>query len=277
MAFDLPADYKQVPERIADLKAKHPEATLQPADPSNPFQIVTVGGRDFIVYTAACYRAPDDPRPGIGIAWEPFPGKTPYTKDSELMNAETSAWGRAIVAALASESKAIASAEEVRNRQADAEAPRTRTRSAPAKVAAPPAPTTTRRPPPSPATNGAGPCATCSRPLGTDPVARSGGVLHHRACLQDPAPPAGQGAEGGEAHGAPAAPPSAPTTGVSAPQLGKIGALLSSLGVADDDRHRYVSALLDLPTPITSMKHLTKRQASAAIDALAAEEASVGT
>jgi hypothetical protein len=29
-------------------------------------------------------------RPGIGMAWEPFPGRTPYTKASELMNAETS-------------------------------------------------------------------------------------------------------------------------------------------------------------------------------------------
>lgn len=52
-----------------------------------------------------------------------MPGKTPYTKLSELQNAETSAWGRAIVAVLASESKSVASAEDVRNRQADHDAP----------------------------------------------------------------------------------------------------------------------------------------------------------
>lgn len=123
MGFELPADYKQVPERIADLKAKHPDASLQPADLSVPFQIVQVGGQFFIVYVAAAFRSPDDPRPGVGAAWEPVPGRTPYTKDSELQNAETSAWGRAIVAALASESKAVASAEDVRNRRADQDAP----------------------------------------------------------------------------------------------------------------------------------------------------------
>jgi hypothetical protein len=79
-------------------------------------QFVNIGGKDFVVYTAAAYRAPDDERPGIGTAWEPIPGKTPYTKDSEVMVAETSAWGRAIVAALAGETKRIASADEVRNR-----------------------------------------------------------------------------------------------------------------------------------------------------------------
>lgn len=122
MPFDLPADYKQVPERIADLKAAHPDARLRPANPEKPFEVVTIGDKIFVVYAAACYRDADDQLPGIGVAWEPFPGRTPYTRDSELMNAETSAWGRAIVATLRSESKAIASAEDVRNRQADAAA-----------------------------------------------------------------------------------------------------------------------------------------------------------
>lgn len=121
--FKLDPSYKQVPERIADFKAKHPEGCLRPADPSQPYRIETIDGQTFIIYTAAAFRTPDDPCPGIGIAWEPFPGKTPYTADSELQNAETSAWGRAIVAVLASESKSIASAEDVRNRRADQEAP----------------------------------------------------------------------------------------------------------------------------------------------------------
>ena len=122
MAFDIDPLYKEVPERIADLKVSHPNARLRPVDPEKPFEIVTIGERVFVVYAAACYLDPDDQLPGIGVAWEPFPGKTPYTKDSELMNAETSAWGRAIVAALQSESKAIASANEVRNRKADQDA-----------------------------------------------------------------------------------------------------------------------------------------------------------
>lgn len=119
--FELDPSYKDVPARIADFKAKHPEGCFRPVDPSEPYKIEALDGRFFIVYTAAAYRSPEDPLPGIGVAWEPFPGKTPYTKDSELQNAETSAWGRAIVAVLASESKSVASAEDVRNRQADRE------------------------------------------------------------------------------------------------------------------------------------------------------------
>lgn len=121
MGFELSPDYKDVPTRIADFKEKHPEGSLRPVNPKEPYRIEAIDGLFFIVYMAAAYRSPDDKRPGIGIAWEPFPGKTPYTKNSELQNAETSAWGRAIVAVLASESKAVASAEDVRNRQADAE------------------------------------------------------------------------------------------------------------------------------------------------------------
>ena len=119
MAFDLDPNYKQVPERIADFKEKHPEGCLRPVDPARPFWCEEVGDKLFLCYAAAAYRTPDDALPGIGLAWEPVPGTTPYTKNSELQNAETSAWGRAIVAALASESKSIASAEDVRNRQGD--------------------------------------------------------------------------------------------------------------------------------------------------------------
>lgn len=116
-------DYVQVDERIAAFREKHPEGSLQPANPAEPYHIEYVNdGTAFIVYTAAAYRSADDPRPGIGCAWEPLPGKTPYTCNSELMNAETSAWGRAIVAALAADAKrGIATAEEVRNRAAERE------------------------------------------------------------------------------------------------------------------------------------------------------------
>lgn len=117
MAVNLD-DYVPVNVRIAELRAKHPEASLQPVNPAEPFRIIDVAGKTFLVYTAAAYRTPDDPRPGIGTAWEPVPGKTPYTRDSEAMVAETSAWGRAIVATLAADaSRGIATREEVANRQ----------------------------------------------------------------------------------------------------------------------------------------------------------------
>jgi hypothetical protein len=119
---DRLGDYVDVPARIAEFRAKHPEGCLQPADPTQPYRVERIGEKTFVVVVAAAYRTPDDPRPGIGMAYEQFPGRTPYTRDSELQNAETSAWGRAIVAVLAADTKrSVASAEEVRNRKADRE------------------------------------------------------------------------------------------------------------------------------------------------------------
>ncbi|HEU4540394.1 MAG TPA: hypothetical protein VFR23_04645 [Jiangellaceae bacterium] len=116
-------DYNDVPSRIAEAREKWPDGRLRPVNPEQAYRVETIGNATFIVYTAAFYRTADDPLPGIGVAWEPFPGKTNYTRDSELQNAETSAWGRAIVAALQADAKkGIASAEEVRNRHADREA-----------------------------------------------------------------------------------------------------------------------------------------------------------
>jgi hypothetical protein len=109
-------EYVDVAERIRQFKERWPNGSLQSR--RDPF-VMEVGDRTFIAYCAAAYRTEDDPRPGIGWAWEPVPGPTPFTKDSELMNAETSAWGRAIVA-LGFETKKIASAEEVRNRSENA-------------------------------------------------------------------------------------------------------------------------------------------------------------
>lgn len=118
MSGNFMDSYVDVAERLRILKEKYPDATLQPADPSRPYWVEDVQGVGLrLVYVAACYRTPHDPRPGIGMAWEPLPGVTSFTKGSELMVAETSAWGRAIVAALAADSQKVASADEVRNRQ----------------------------------------------------------------------------------------------------------------------------------------------------------------
>ena len=44
---------------------------------------------------------------------------TPYTRNSEIENAETSAWGRAIAACGIEVRRGIASADEVRNKEHD--------------------------------------------------------------------------------------------------------------------------------------------------------------
>src|SRR5271166_3302346 len=133
MAFEQRSldDYIDVAQRIADFREKYPEGTLDTIvlDGNLPFKIVQAEGfekdgsviqQTFVVVVAAAHRTPTDPRPGTGMAWEIFPGRTPYTRGSELQNAETSAWGRAIIAVGASDSKrGVASREEVRNRQAE--------------------------------------------------------------------------------------------------------------------------------------------------------------
>lgn len=108
-------DYNTVPERMAEFFEAYPTGCLRAAE---PFRIVEVDGVTFLAYTAAAYRTPDDPAPGIGSAWERVPGQTNFTRNSELQNAETSAWGRAIVAVGAADTKkGIASFEDVRNRR----------------------------------------------------------------------------------------------------------------------------------------------------------------
>jgi hypothetical protein len=107
-----PEGYVEVNERIIEFRLKYPDGTLQ----SEIVPEYTNDGR--ITIKAYAFRTPDDPRPGTGYASEPVPGKTPFTRDSELMNAETSAWGRALIAVGAADAKrGIASANEVRNRQ----------------------------------------------------------------------------------------------------------------------------------------------------------------
>lgn len=108
-----PLDYIDVATRIIEFREKYPEGSLQQVD----IKFIDFANKSWVVFTAAAYRYPEDPRPGIGTAWEPVPGPTQFTRDSEVQNAETAAWGRAMVAALAVDTKkGIASHEEVRNR-----------------------------------------------------------------------------------------------------------------------------------------------------------------
>ncbi len=117
MSKDFAADYIPVNERISAFIAKYPDGSLRPLWPDEPYRVLGEGETKWLVYGACAYRYPDDPTPGVGLAWEPVPGKTPYTRGSELMVAETSAWGRSLAAIGIATNKSIASAEEVRSAQ----------------------------------------------------------------------------------------------------------------------------------------------------------------
>ena len=108
----MPIDdnYNDVPARIAEFREKYPEGVLR----QESLQFIDFAGTSWVVYTAAAYRSPEDPCPAHGTAWEVVPGRTNFTRFSEVQNAETSAWGRAIIAVGAADAKkGIASAHEV--------------------------------------------------------------------------------------------------------------------------------------------------------------------
>jgi len=112
MAYkDRLADYVEVPERMVWFFEHYPDGSLQSE--------VIEHTEHLIMVRALAYRTPQDERPGMGLASEVVPGKTTFTADSEAMNAETSAWGRALAAIGAPTRGHVASAQEVRARSKD--------------------------------------------------------------------------------------------------------------------------------------------------------------
>lgn len=107
--FDL-GDYVEVKDRIklfyelygkGALVTSGYELTAQPDD------------KPKVIVTALAYRTPEDPHPGVGTSWMYLPGSTSYTKGSEIENAETSAWGRAIGALGILIDRSIATSTEI--------------------------------------------------------------------------------------------------------------------------------------------------------------------
>ena len=111
-------DYIEVAERIQIFIEQYPTGSLQ-----SDWAMVERDGEQWLAVKAYAYRYPDDQRPGVGHAWEPVPGRTPFTKGSELMVGETSAWGRALAAIGIAVHRGIASGDEIRTAQARADTP----------------------------------------------------------------------------------------------------------------------------------------------------------
>lgn len=112
MSFDL-GDYVDVRHRLELALLQYPDLRVVE---SPPF-LRTVGDRTYIECSVTVYRTHDDPTPGRAYCWEVWPGRTPYTKDSEQMNGATSALGRALGYMGFGIKAGLASANEVRTAQ----------------------------------------------------------------------------------------------------------------------------------------------------------------
>ena len=106
-------DYVDVPTRFRLALDKWPDLRVV----ETPAEVVTIGDRIFISVTVKVYRDLLDLLPCVATAWEPFPGNTPYVRNSEMMNCSTSALGRAL--GMMIPFGKMASFEEVQNRQND--------------------------------------------------------------------------------------------------------------------------------------------------------------
>ena len=111
MSWDL-KDYVDVPARMKMVHEKFPDVRIVEHEP----RIITIGDKLYIQVKVQAWRSPDDQHPCIAYCWEPFPGDTPYTRDSEQMNAATSALGRLAALLLPGAFAKQASANEVLHR-----------------------------------------------------------------------------------------------------------------------------------------------------------------
>jgi hypothetical protein len=106
-------NYTPVNERLIQALHKYPELSVA----EEGYTVVTIGEQTFLECVVWVYRTPTDERPIRGSVLEPFPGRTPYTKNSELMVGMTSALGRALGYLGFGIEKGIASDDEVRARR----------------------------------------------------------------------------------------------------------------------------------------------------------------
>lgn len=112
MAFDL-SDYVDVRHRLELALLAYPDLRVVETPP----ELIHVHDRIYIQCGVTVYRTHDDPTPGTAYCWEVWPGRTPYTKDSEQPNGATSALGRALGYMGFGIKAGIASANEVRTAQ----------------------------------------------------------------------------------------------------------------------------------------------------------------
>ena len=109
MGFSLD-NYVDVATRLQMAFEKYPDLRIQETNR----EVIEMPDKScFIRCTVTVWREPSDPLPVIASACELYPGRTPYTKNSEIEVGFTSALGRCLAFAGFSGNKAIASRDEI--------------------------------------------------------------------------------------------------------------------------------------------------------------------
>lgn len=85
-------NYVDVPTRLKLALERWPDLRVQ----ERGYRLETFGANPVLICEVAVFRSPEDQHPAIATAAEPLPGKTSFTRDSELMVGFTSALGRAL-------------------------------------------------------------------------------------------------------------------------------------------------------------------------------------
>jgi hypothetical protein len=114
MSFDL-SEYVDVKHRLNLALHKHPDLRIVEDAP----ELITIGERVYIQCAVTVFRSADDLLPGRAYCWDVWPGRTPFTKESEQQNGATSALGRCLGYMGFGIDTGIASANEVRTAQAN--------------------------------------------------------------------------------------------------------------------------------------------------------------
>ena len=112
MAFDM-TDYVDVKHRLQLALLKYPTLRIVEDAP----ELIHLGERIYIQCAVTVFRDETDALPMRAYCWEVWPGRTPFTKDSEQPNGATSALGRALGYMGFGIDKSIASSNEVLGRQ----------------------------------------------------------------------------------------------------------------------------------------------------------------
>ena len=105
--------YVDVPTRLRMALEDHPDLRVMEDLPT----VRQIGDRTFIEVTVRIWRDPSDTHPVVASCWEPFPGQSPYTKNSEMMNCSTSAIGRALGMMCYGIRASLATVDEIENRR----------------------------------------------------------------------------------------------------------------------------------------------------------------